>query len=469
MLDAWIDMIARRKRSRTTNRLLLFVATLAFFFAIRQLLLMQQLPQQAKLGSNKRTDGPAAGLYSPHPAKFSAAPETSRKKVCLLRQSTTSRALVSAYKQNDYEILHEDNIHECRMIWFFDNGYQRWAEETHRSISAVVQPWQRRDLFPNVFKITSKAGLYEKARKYTAETGAAFDFMPETYLLYKSEDRKAFADKLENGNGMNMTWVLKSSQGSGGKRVEVVRPNSDRLLELKEDMKSDRGKKELYYDPNQMDHIQKFVCPKLSFRGYMFDVRFYVAVVSGDPLVAYYHDGTVREVAKDKYVMRITDLFVEMEADLKQHVRDHPELDIPEQAREDPLGHVRNQMKHASARLILASRDDAWGGFNTSEHPWQNGFNLLGLDAMIDWYLQVQINDVNSRPNLSDDGKHPKHTIREETLPPMVRIVEEIADKQQFGQPVFPINSDTGKYELVFTDDWQFVYDFERKKDIVPC
>lgn len=409
------------------------------------------------------------GLYAPHRANFTPAPANVRKKVCLSEKIVTYRALVSAYRQAGYEILHENDIRECHMIWFYNNGYELWEQEKNHSCKAEIQPWQRRDLFPNVFRLSSKAGLYEHARAYTARTGGgvAFDFMPETYLLYNAEERQAFADKLEHGNGWNMTWVLKSSQGSGGKHVQIVPPQSERLLELKEDMKIDRGK-ELYWDPNQKDHVQKFVCPRLSYRGGMFDIRFYVAVVSGDPLIAYYHDGVARKVYKDKYVLRVSTLFVEMEDALKEHVQQHPELDLPAPARADPLGHIRNQIKDAVANLILATREITWGGFNSTDYPWQNGFNLIGGDAMVDVYLQVHINDVNSRPSLADDRQHPLHTIRMETLVPMIQIVEEIAEKQESDQAVFPIRSDIGKYELVYTDDWHFTYDFERKKDI-PC
>jgi len=445
------------------------VFTILYVFVIGKHIVEQLREQQQLQNRAPEEDVPKAprGLYTPHPTNFTPAPPSARKKVCLSEKIVTYRALVSAYRQAGYEILHENEISQCHMIWFYNNGYELWEQDKNHSCKAEIQPWQRRDLFPNVFRLSSKAGLYEHARAYTARTGTTLDFMPETYLLYNAEERQAFADRLEHGNGWNMTWVLKSSQGSGGKHVQIVPPQSERLLELKEDMKIDRGK-EIYWDPNQKDHVQKFVCPRLSYRGGMFDIRFYVAVVSGDPLIAYYHDGTVREVYKDKYVLRVSTLFVEMEDALKEHVQQHPELDLPATAREDPLGHIRNQIKDAVAKLILATREITWGGFNSTDYPWQNGFNLIGVDAMVDVYLQVHINDVNSRPSLADDGQHPLHTIRMETLVPMIQIVEEIADKQESGQAVFPIRTDIGKYELVYTDDWHFTYDFERRKDI-PC
>jgi len=310
--------------------------------------------------------------------------------------------------------------------------------------------------------------MYEIVRNYTSKTGVAFDFLPETYLLYNSEERKAFANKLENGNGMNMSWVLKSSQGGGGKHVQIAPPNSDILVATREYVQIEHGR-DIFDNSSQIDHVQRLVCPLLPYRGQQFDVRFYVAVVSGDPLIAYYHDGIIRSIYENKYVMGVVATFVELENDLLQYVTQHPELDLPEPAREDPLGHIRNQLKDISVKMILASRDVAWGGFNTSSVRWQNGFTLLGGDAMIDTFLQVHIIELNSCPGLGDDGTHATHTIREEILPPLVKMVDEITDKQQSGQAVFPLRSDIGKYELIYTDDNWFSYDgFQRKKDI-PC
>ena len=73
------------------------------------------------------------GLYTPHPANFTRAPQSARKKVCLLKNSTTFRAIVSAYKQAAYQILYEDDVAECQYIWFFNNAYAAWEESNHSS------------------------------------------------------------------------------------------------------------------------------------------------------------------------------------------------------------------------------------------------------------------------------------------------------------------------------------------------
>lgn len=62
-----------------------------------------------------------------------------------------------------------------------------------------------------------------------------------------------------------------------------------------------------------------------------------------------------------------------------------------------------------------------------------------------------------------------RSAVYEQLLPSMIDIVSQIIDKQQSGLPIFPMTN-TGNYELVYTDDYQFAYDFQHKpQQRGPC
>lgn len=61
-----------------------------------------------------------------------------------------------------------------------------------------------------------------------------------------------------------------------------------------------------------------------------------------------------------------------------------------------------------------------------------------------------------------------KRKLNNRLLPATVDIIGDVIDKQSTGQPLFPMHN-TGDYELIYTDDYQYRYDFERPPLLGPC
>ena len=232
--------------------------------------------------------------------------------------------------------------------------------------------------------------------------------------------------------------------------------------------------------------VQRYICHELDYHGRKFDLRLYYLVASVNPLVVYYHDGALRvslSQYNDKVFESTTDhltnlgrndamdnctiSLTEWETDLKAHVAKDPSRFPPEVAK-DPLSHIRNQAKNALAELVAATRDVAFEGFGGWRTHMENYFSLLGGDFIVDQDLHVWMTEAQSSPGYGHETKV-RLSLYEQFLPSAIDIVTEVREKQAAGLPLFPMEN-TGNYELIYTDDFQFTYDFQHKvQQRGPC
>lgn len=232
--------------------------------------------------------------------------------------------------------------------------------------------------------------------------------------------------------------------------------------------------------------VQRYICHELDYQGRKFDLRLYYLVASVDPLVVYYHDGALRvslSEYNDKVFESTTDhltnlgrndamdnctiALTDWEVDLKAHVAKDPSRFPPEVA-QDPLAHIRNQAKAALAELVSATRDVAFEGIRRNRTPMENVFALLGGDFIVDQDLHVWMTEAQSSPGYGHETRV-RLSLYEKFLPSAIDIVSQVTDKQMAGLPLFPMEN-TGNYELLYTDDYQYTYEFQHKdQQRGPC
>ena len=230
--------------------------------------------------------------------------------------------------------------------------------------------------------------------------------------------------------------------------------------------------------------VQRYVCHEMDYQGRKFDLRVYFLVASVDPVVVYAHDGYLRvspheynERNFDKTGDHLTNLgrnaqsenntisYEQWEVELRRLVNESPER-FSWSVRRNPLQHIKNQIKSALADLVAATRQYAFRGYRHYT-TMQNGFALFGGDFIVDRDLNVWFTEGQDSPGLLHETSM-KRKLNDRLLPATVEIIEQVLDKQCAGQPLFPMHK-TGDFELIYTDDFQYRYEFERKPLLGPC
>jgi len=364
------------------------------------------------------------------------------------------------------------NQTEAEYVW----GHAHW----HVHLD-TLKPWQRANHLPRENLLSDKGIFLENMIEHKARTGESVDFLPETYRLYDKKDKRRFLDRLANG-GMDESWVLKRPQKDGGKGVTVLGPNSKELLDTANKLRNDPrfgGK-----HPKHPDRyiIQKYVNRLLPYHGRKFDLRVYCLVASSVPLVAFYHDGTLR-IALPKFdendfssqQAHLTNWsaqktaqgtkknadqarasFEELASYLEDYVSQNPRLSHIK----DPISHVRDQIKDALATVVHVFRDLSFS-VDAEENGKklcgaENGFSFLGGDFMIDSDLKVWITEMQSGPGTSHDAKSTRENFAV-VLPGIFKILEEVRDRERRGKPISAMQS-PNTWELIYNDHFRFSY-----------
>jgi hypothetical protein len=247
--------------------------------------------------------------------------------------------------------------------------------------------------------------LREAAARATAAGAAAlYDFAPETHLLPAEWDAWLKARTWDP----DAVWIQKPAHLSRGRGIALV--NDPREI------------------ANENLVVQRYVANPHLIDGFKYSLRFYVLIVSLDPLIAYLFDGGFTKFASRPFSLAGDD-----RADRFRH------LTNPDVLREDPLAATvsgRNMTHHAyRARLRRDGIDDArlWSRIRRvlaatvgAAQPFMRAaerahqgtgrgqFELLGIDITIDDTLKPWLLECNLSPSLSVEASAATEASREE-------------------------------------------------------
>jgi hypothetical protein len=486
------------------------------------------------------------GLWIPHIRSFMQVPSSDKEKVVCI--SSKQHGMARAFQTRGWKVIwlgssgdrnqtvKEDTDACSKEGW----AHVIWTKSRHNSLK-LQKPWQRYSWIPHQNIMSGKASLLKALQAYAAVKKQRVNFIPETFTLPK--DRDALLDRLKNDEGLEEPWVIKLASTDNGIGIAIVGPQSDELKLLSNIVDSTTNMTEamprirelVHVQPNDQRNpkavekarerslrqnddiiVQRYVCNELPYKGHKFDLRIYYFIASVDPLVVFYHDGSLRvalgEYKSDNFTSthdHLTNLgqnrgseeasagFEDWEISLREHVNKPENIGrFTNQIRQDPLNHIRKQIKSALAQVVASLRERAFRGYppagnsnkkktaakkkikDNKDTPivstyMENGFALMGGDFIVDQDLRIYMTEAQSSPGLSDSLKI-KHDLNDRLLTSKVAILEHVFRQQATKQPLFPSILDksvVGDFEIIYTDDfqYQYPYDNERTPQRGPC
>ena len=225
--------------------------------------------------------------------------------------------------------------------------------------------------------------------------------MPKTFILPSEYNHfiQSFNACKKNKNEKSNIWILKPIAMSRGRGISLVDDIGD-----------------VSYSTPSI--IQKYISSPLLFKGFKFDLRLYVTVLSFTPLEAYiYKEGFARFSSKPFATQMINDLQMHLtnSSIQKEYTDDIDRLHPVTIAGKDGGGNkVKVSWLWENLDSMGVSSKDIWKQISElcwktlcavcSEIPHQpNAFELFGFDVMIDNTYRPWLIEVNSCPSLARD------------------------------------------------------------------
>jgi hypothetical protein len=251
---------------------------------------------------------------------------------------------------------------------------------------------QRVSHFTRTFSLGSKTGYH---RVLTAMAGRIGDgvisFYPESYSL--PEDYAALQSVFATGTGI---WISKPGGGARGEGIRVI-----------DQMPPQSTSRRI---------VQRYIPNPLLIDGLKFDLRFYVAVMSLDPLRIYVHENGLVRLATEQYNSNAGDLKKESAHLTNFSINRHnPAFQATDDMANDGTGNkwthrpfwewlmsqgfdssvVQRKIEDAFVTTVIASRD-----IFLAQPTHRLSFEVFGFDVMLDEEANVYILEVNVTPAL---------------------------------------------------------------------
>jgi len=255
---------------------------------------------------------------------------------------------------------------------------------------------QKTNHYQNTFALGSKDGYHDLMRTLEERTKKRFSFYPESYILPK--ERSKLAQVFQTSN----LWIQKPAGGSRGEGIKVI----------------DTPPKTC---PVGGVLVQKYISNPLLINGHKFDLRFYVAVPSVDPLRVYlFNNGLVR-IATHNYNDHFNDI-----GDFAAHLtnfslnKDQEGFVATDDISKDGTGNkwshvpfwpflesvgfdsgsIKNKIEKALATIIISASDSF-----RAQHNNRVSFEIFGFDVMIDQDQNIFVLEANVSPAMGTSSE----------------------------------------------------------------
>ena len=412
----------------------------------------------------KKTTIPKSGRKPTTPV-----PAQSRKTFYIDTGYPTNRPIARALRIMGWRRV--ESRHDAQMVYTYSHKKRYYKD---------LQPWQRYNHMPNRNAFNSKDEFQYHMSQYEKATGDKIWTLPETYRLDDESEKEEFVRRLESGGGMDSPWVLKKPKVNQGRGITMLGPHTKALSTVVQNVT-----KELAEDPEKAPKyiIQKYICRELTIQRRKFDFRVFWMVASLDPLVVLYHDGYVR-IGNSEYdesdfssttahLTTHTGLASEGKGsweDLKkvllEYLEENKDSNPILAAIEDPMDHVRNQVKQALGQMAAAFKEPTFHTKGLGEA--ENGFGFFGADFILDQDLDAWFIEPQGGCGLDEDWQF-RIDMHNSLFGSMGNLVEEVAGRQEKGVTLDNLEQ-LGGYELVYNDGWLYKYDgYERSQDKKGC
>eukprot|EP00943_MAST-04B_sp_MAST-4B-sp1_P003249 g3249.t1 len=353
----------------------------------------------------------------------------------------------------------EDPV-QASILWYQKKQFIPWKK---------LSKWHR----PNHLRIERELGhkgkLLDHLLNYEKKLKVKLPFLPTSFRTWLKGDRENF---IQTSNILsNETWIVKIPHKDGGKGISMAPPNSPKLAGLREQLMPDNYENSDAKEDELI--IQRYVKDIMLYDGHKFDLRIYWAILSINPLIVVYRDGTLRVSLGSYNTKNFTDLKVHLtnavmqkKSEFYRQNKEKTRVTFPEfqkylntkkhqykEISNSPFDHIKCQVKRA-LKTIVAAYKDTLSPSNQKIRITENAFSLLGADFMIDNNLNIWITELQSGPGL------PKNTqavaaVMGTMLPELIDIELEIREKQEKGKNLFPLKS-LKTFEYIYYPGFEF-------------
>jgi tubulin polyglutamylase TTLL5 len=329
-------------------------------------------------------------IFKPFVEPMNQPPATPADRGYYFRLMNSDTRLVKYLLEDNGFIEVPANHPAWSITWF--------AGHAKASDYQTMNRYQRVNRFPKMHEMTRKDLMYKNIAKMQTLHGARnFDFAPKTFILPQE------AGELEQEmSEMEDYWIVKPCASSQGKGIFLV----TRFAEI----------------PRKEYVVCKYISNPLLIDGFKFDLRVYVAITSIHPLRIYlYNEGLVRFATQKFSLDKVSRYMHLTNYSLNKNSKNFVENT---DARDDARGskwsvtawrkllrdkgiddeQIWGKIGDIIIKTVLTVEGVVFSHMQMSVPYYNNCFELLGFDILLDDYLNPWLLEVNRSPSLNCDS-----------------------------------------------------------------
>ena len=270
-----------------------------------------------------------------------------------------------------------------------------WGTMDESNGGQSLKSCQRVSHYNKTFSLGSKAGYDRVMKSFGSRIGHIPSFYPQSYLL------PGDYDDLKNHFDDFPLWISKPGGGSRGNGIQVI----DTLPER----------------PKSQRVIQQYIANPMLINGLKFDLRFYIAIMSLDPLRIYVHENGLVRLATEQYNDNFDDISNRFAHLTNFSInKNDPAFKATNDLSQDGTGNkwthrpfwpwlkehgynpdeILKKIEDAFVTVIIASRD-----IFLTQNNHRLSFELFGFDVMLDDKGEIYILEVNVTPALGTSSQ----------------------------------------------------------------